>query len=62
MGDHSIFGETLRGQLAHTPSAGARIQNGTPCHGLFGARLFPDQDSGCKRPGNGPDELTKSLS
>lgn len=60
MRDHSIFGETQCGQPMFTTTAGARAYKGTPCHGLFGTKLFPDDKA--SKPGISPDELPQSLS
>ena len=63
MRDHSIFGETQLGQPVFNPSAGARTQNCVPCHGLFGTKLFPeDQVDEDVREGICPDKLFTSLS
>jgi hypothetical protein len=60
MRDHMLFGETQCGQPMFT-TAGARTSRGTPCHGLFGTKLLPNDGKGPK-PGICPDELLQSLS
>jgi len=61
MREQSIFGETLCGQPI--TSAGARTHKGAPCHGLFGTKLFPEDEADeARRPGIRPDELPASLS
>jgi hypothetical protein len=62
MTDRSIFGEMQCVSPSSSSSAGARSQNHTPCHGLFGARLFPDGACKAPEPGIAPGELPQSFS
>ena len=60
MRDQMHFGETQSGQPMFTTVAGARLHGGTPCHGLFGTKLLPD-DGETPKPGIRPDKLIQSL-
>jgi hypothetical protein len=62
MNDHSIFGEMQCFSPDPTNSAGARTAKSVPCHGLFGTRLFPDEERKATERGISPDELSQSLS
>ncbi len=62
MTDRSIFGEMQAASPNLLGSAGPRTQTHTPCHGLFGARLFPGEDVKATEPGIGPERLARSFS
>lgn len=60
MRDQMLFGETQSGQPMVATVAGARRHGGTPCHGLFGTKLLPN-DGEAPKPGIRPDKLSQSL-
>ena len=60
MRDQMLFGETQSGQPMFATAAGARLHRETPCHGLFGTKLLPN-DGEVPKPGIRPDKLAQSL-
>lgn len=42
MSEHSIFGESGGAERRDRPVRAAETRRPNPTHGLFGARLFPD--------------------
>jgi hypothetical protein len=60
MRDQMLFGETQSGRPIFTSVAGARLHGGTPCHGLFGAKLLPS-DGQAAKPDAAADKPTDCL-
>lgn len=44
MSEHSIFGELQSASPELTTAAAARHPQKVPCHGLFGTRLYADEE------------------